>query len=142
MGVNTHNADCFVIPPCYSLARKWLFSLRNRESAGSGTRTRTGVASQGILSPLRLPFRHAGNWGGCAPLRRKAARTRNCNLRRQWLAYAILAVRRLRHAESRRITDPHSCGSRKNFGHAPSGSPWHTQFIHHLSNRRKLIILE
>ena len=28
--------------------------------AGSGTRTRTGVASQGILSPLRLPFRHAG----------------------------------------------------------------------------------
>ena len=28
-------------------------------NAGSGTRTRTGMAP-GILSPLRLPFRHPG----------------------------------------------------------------------------------
>jgi integrase len=29
-------------------------------SAGGGSRTHTGVAPQGILSPRRLPFRHAG----------------------------------------------------------------------------------
>ncbi len=46
-----------------------IFCLLNRvfplptESTGSGTRTRTGVTSQGILSPLRLPFRHAGMCG-------------------------------------------------------------------------------
>jgi hypothetical protein len=28
--------------------------------AGGGTRTRTSLSGQGILSPLRLPFRHAG----------------------------------------------------------------------------------
>ena len=27
---------------------------------GGGTRTRTGIAPQRILSPLRLPFRHTG----------------------------------------------------------------------------------
>ncbi len=30
--------------------------------AGGGTRTRTGIAPQRILSPLRLPFRHTGPW--------------------------------------------------------------------------------
>ena len=29
-------------------------------TAGGGTRTRTELTPQGILSPLRLPFRHAG----------------------------------------------------------------------------------
>jgi hypothetical protein len=31
-------------------------------SAGGGTRTRTSLSEQGILSPLRLPFRHAGSF--------------------------------------------------------------------------------
>ena len=30
-------------------------------SAGGGIRTRTGLTPQGILGPLRLPFRHPGN---------------------------------------------------------------------------------
>ena len=35
--------------------------LTNRvESAGGGSRTHTGVPPRRILSPLRLPFRHAG----------------------------------------------------------------------------------
>ena len=33
------------------------------QSTGSGTRTRTVVTHQRILSPLRLPFRHAGKAG-------------------------------------------------------------------------------
>ena len=33
---------------------------RGEIGAGGGTRTRTGVSSQRILSPLRLPFRHPG----------------------------------------------------------------------------------
>ena len=40
--------------------------------AGGGIRTRTGLTSQGILSPLRLPFRHPGcNW---IPVHRRTAR--------------------------------------------------------------------
>ena len=34
--------------------------LKQHASAGGGTRTRTEFTLQGILSPLRLPFRHTG----------------------------------------------------------------------------------
>jgi hypothetical protein len=34
--------------------------LMIKDYAGGGTRTRTSLSGQGILSPLRLPFRHAG----------------------------------------------------------------------------------
>jgi hypothetical protein len=37
--------------------------------AGGGTRTRTPLSRKGILSPLRLPFRHAGNEEGFCHLR-------------------------------------------------------------------------
>jgi hypothetical protein len=35
----------------------WLFE---KHGAGGGTRTRTELSLQRILSPLRLPFRHPG----------------------------------------------------------------------------------
>ncbi len=41
-------------------SKKGPASIR-RKSAGGGTRTRTLVSQKRILSPLRLPFRHAGN---------------------------------------------------------------------------------
>lgn len=39
------------------------FTLEKR-AAASGTRTRTSLSGQRILSPVRLPFRHGGGHGG------------------------------------------------------------------------------
>ncbi len=46
-------------PKCLAFGRA-LLGLTSSAGAGGGTRTRTGIAPQRILSPLRLPFRHTG----------------------------------------------------------------------------------
>ena len=46
-------------PKCLAFGRA-LRGLTSSVGTGGGTRTRTGIAPQRILSPLRLPFRHTG----------------------------------------------------------------------------------
>ena len=45
-------------------------SLFPLQSTGGGSRTHTGVSAQRILSPQRLPFRHAGSCGEVSTGRR------------------------------------------------------------------------
>ena len=53
--------------------------------AGGGTRTRTPLSRKGILSPLRLPFRHAGlgGAGNIIPRRDEGVKRKPGNYREQ-----------------------------------------------------------
>ena len=57
--------------------------LLRKSCAGGGTRTRTELSLQGILSPLRLPFRHPG------VSQTDAIQTFHCLLEPKQLAYLI-----------------------------------------------------
>jgi hypothetical protein len=65
------NATPGVLPSPFS---KWSSTNRRKSSTGGGIRTHTVVPHQRILSPQRLPFRHAGTRGvldGLASARHK-----------------------------------------------------------------------
>ncbi len=53
---------------------------RHKSNTGGGIRTHTGVTAQRILSPQRLPFRHAGVIGTCRTFENRKAQ--ECGLDR------------------------------------------------------------